>query len=83
MLLPPSMARVCPVMKEAPDPARKATVSATLSSKFRCGHLLQCHIQFFKIFEVLNLLHSAWPSYSMGGLAMLKEPNNLKQFQSS
>ena len=80
MLLPPSMARVCPVMKDAPDPARKATVSTTFSSKFHCGHLLQYHnIQF----EILNLLHSAWPSHSMGGLAMLKEPENLKQFQPS
>ena len=80
MLLPPSMARVCPVMKEAPDPARKATVSATLGSRFRCGHLLQCrNIQF----EILNLLYSAWPSHCMGGLAMLKEPDNLKQFQPS
>jgi len=28
-LLPPSIARVCPVMKEAPGLAKKATVSAT------------------------------------------------------
>ena len=33
MLLPPSMARVCPVMKEAPGLARKATVSATWKTK--------------------------------------------------
>ena len=66
MLLPPSMARVWPVMKEAAGLARKPTVSATWNTKVLIT-LVIC-------FEDYNLLHSSWSTHGMGGLAVLKEP---------
>ena len=68
MLLPPSMARVWPVMKEAPGLARKPTVSATCKTK------VVVSITLLICFEDYNLLHSSWPTHGMGGLAVLKEP---------